>query len=98
MMKSIKRMVLTGAAVMVMMSFALQAMAAINPNGLYTDYGDSSLAPSAYDALSNYSDIGTAGDGIPPEAGGSNGTGYQNPDIYKVCPYGFEWVCKWYGK
>jgi hypothetical protein len=75
MMKSIKRMVLTGAAVMVMMSFALPAMAAVDPNGSYTDYNGSSLSPSAYNDLSNNTDIGTAGEGIPPEAGGPTGVG-----------------------
>jgi hypothetical protein len=73
MMKSIKRLVLTGAAVMVMMSFAAPAMAAdltdlIDPSAVYTNYG-SSFDPSVYEGLFN-PDIGTAGDQIPPEAGG----------------------------
>jgi hypothetical protein len=72
MMNSIKRMLLTGAAVMLMMSFAAPAMAMdltdyIDPNATYTDYISSSFDPSIY-----YSpDIGTAGDRIPVEAGGS---------------------------
>jgi hypothetical protein len=50
MMKSMKRLVLTGAAVMVMMSFAAPAMAAdltdlIDPSAGYTDY-ESTFAPS----------------------------------------------------
>ena len=51
MMKSIKGMVLTGAAVMVMMSFAAPAMADIDPNAGYTDYGVSSpVDPSVFDS------------------------------------------------
>jgi hypothetical protein len=59
---------------MLMMSFAAPAMAAIDPNGSYTDYNGSSLSPSAYNDLSNPTDIGTAGEGIPPEAGGTTHT------------------------
>jgi hypothetical protein len=75
MMNSIKRLVLTGAAVMLMLSFAAPAMAAdltdyIDPNATYTDYG-SSFDPSVYDSWSwSIPDIGTAGDQIPVEAGG----------------------------
>lgn len=72
MMNSIKRMLLTGAAVMLMMSFAAPAMAMdltdyIDWSATYTDYTNSSFDPSIY-----YSpDIGTARDRIPVEAGGS---------------------------
>jgi hypothetical protein len=74
MMKSIKRMVLTGAAVMVMMSFAAPAMAAdltdyIDPNTTYTASKNSSV----YEWLFK-PDIGTAGDQIPVEAGGPKPT------------------------
>ena len=60
MMKSIKRMVLTGAAVMVMMSFAAPAMAAdltdyIDPSAAYTDYVSSSFDYSFYSALTEHS-------------------------------------------
>jgi hypothetical protein len=53
MMKSMKRLVLTGAAVMVMMSFAAPAMAAdltdlIDPSAVYTNYR-SSFDPSVYE-------------------------------------------------
>jgi hypothetical protein len=71
MIKSIKRMILTGAAVMVMMSFAAPAMAAdltdyIVPNATYT----ASKYSSVYEWLFK-PDIGTAGDQIPVEAGGT---------------------------
>jgi hypothetical protein len=74
MMKSMKRLVLTGAAVMVMMSFAAPAMAAdltdlIDPSAGYTK--NSSTKNSSFD-YSGYQqpDIGTAGERIPVEAGG----------------------------
>ena len=60
-------MVLTGAAVMVMMSFAAPAMAhTLDPKALYKDYISSSFDPSVFYTP----DIGTAGKQIPPEAGG----------------------------
>jgi hypothetical protein len=62
---------------MVMMSFALPAMADTDPNGSYTDYNGSSLPSSASDDLSHYT-LGTATEGIPPEAGGPTGTGSVN--------------------
>ena len=77
MIKSIKRMVLTGAAVMVMMSFAAPAMAMdltnfINPSAAYTDYG-SSFDRFVYRDLFNPCNC-TAGDQIPVEAGGPTHT------------------------
>jgi hypothetical protein len=89
MIKSIKRMVLTGAAVMVMMSFAVPAMAAdlidyIDPNATYTDSG-SSFGNSVY----HKPDIGTAGDQIPVEAGGPARPG---PVVVGPAPHS---TCKW---
>ena len=59
MINSIKRMVLTGAAVMVMMSFAAPAMAnTVDPNAEYTQYTvGSSINPSSINpSLFNYDD------------------------------------------
>ena len=77
MMKSIKRIALTGAAVMVMMGSAVPAMAAIDPNTPITDYGVSSpVDPPVFNSPDI--GIGTAGEGIPPEAGGPTGVGSGN--------------------
>jgi hypothetical protein len=74
MIKSLKRMVLTGAAVMVMMSFAAPAMAAdlidyIDPNATYTDSG-SSFGNSVYSAeWQQPVEVGPAPTQVPVEVG-----------------------------
>src|SRR5947209_7690975 len=74
----INKMFLTGAMVMVMMSFAAPAMAMdltdfINPSAAYTAYSGSTFDRVVYRDLFNPCNC-TAGDQIPVEAGGPTHT------------------------